>query len=124
LIENGEVVIAEDKYHPFAIELLKESKVTVEFSRTSGPEIDIFTVNEAHYNKWKEKQEKDLSVFEPITALSRTGDLRGTLTTTLQPGKYYVIFDNTNYGKCKPPTNTKDDKVSLTLTVKYLERKK
>jgi hypothetical protein len=36
-------------------------------------------------------------------------DEGGGATTTLSPGSYYLVFDNSSIGEARPPTNFDDD---------------
>jgi len=121
VLVDGEVAVDEDDFHPIRVELEARSKVTVIYTLSSGPAMDIFTLNSPEYEVWKNTKKKAAASISPVAALSESGKKRGTITAVLDPGTYYVIIDNTNYGACAPPTNTVNDRAVMRVKVTVKE---
>jgi len=116
------VAVDEDGYHPFVVEIKKKSAVTVEYSMISGPEVDIFTLTESEYAVWEKSKKPEEDSVTPVSGLSESGKNKGRLSSEVPSGKYFVIVDNTNYGKCAPPTNTVNDQARVQVKITVLEK--
>ena len=122
ILLDGEVPIDEDKYHHITVELEKESKVTIVYSISTEPKVDIFTLNEAQFAIWKNAKNPKNAEIASISELSASDKMKGTLSGSLKPGKYFVVVDNTNYGTCRPPTNTVNDQSRVKIKITVLEK--
>ncbi len=113
IIDEDKVVAKEDQYFQISFELKRTTDVRITFTLLQGPAIDVYFMDEANFNKWNARVLKGQTTGDPTcyTNLSLDG-LSGNYTTqwaTLNPGKYAVIFDNTDYGSTVPPMNFNDD---------------
>jgi hypothetical protein len=112
---QGEKAIKREMwYHePFTLEWETEIQVTTTLS--DGPAVDVYVMSEAGLNKWntvvaKGQKTSDL-VFEHVPALGLEGMSTSFTSswTTLAPGTYYLVIDNTSYGGTAPPRSRAND---------------
>lgn len=117
LIEQ-ETQIQEDYYSVYDIELDRRNEVIVEYVINSGPNIDIFFVDETNYFKWKRMMEgAKESNFQYYPQLSTFGTSISTRKSILPSGTYYLILDNTDEGPTYPPMNLENDIATLNIKV-------
>ena len=121
VLADGEVPVDEYNYHSFKVELEKTSEVRLIYSVSSGPDVDILTLDNAQFMVWKDAEDTEDAEVTPVTALSVSGKKKGTLSASLTPGTYFIVVDNTNYGQSRPPTNTVNDRVRVKVKITVLE---
>lgn len=122
VLADTSVPVDEDEYYAFTAEITKKSAVTVEYSIISGPEVDMFTLTESQYAVWKKSKKHEEGSVTPVSGLSESGKNKGTFSAEVPAGTYFVIVDNTNYGKCAPPTNTVNDQANVQVKITVLEK--
>lgn len=113
IVSEGKIVAKEDQYYQLPFEIKRTADVRLTFTLHQGPAIDVYFMEEADLNKWNAMVAKSQTTGTPkfYTGLSLDG-LSGNYTTqwvTVNPGKYAVILDNTDYGSTIPPANFRDD---------------
>ena len=114
---DDQVEIKEDTYHHVRVAVGKKATVTVEYSLTTGPPIEVVTVDAEDFKKWEQNDKGAI----PIAKLSSTEPSPGLLSTELLEGTYYVIVDNSNRGSVSPPANMKNDVATVKAKVTILE---
>lgn len=110
---NQEIQVLEDKFLAFPIELEMPSEVTINYLIKSGPNIDVFFVNQTDFDNYESQDEG----FNYYSDLSTFGTASSSRTVKMDAGNYYIIFDNTDFGITYPPMNFANDVSTLDLEV-------
>jgi hypothetical protein len=112
---QGEKAIKRELWYrePFALD--QEAEIQVTTTLSDGPAVDVYVMSEAGLNRWDtivaKGQETADPTFEHYPALGLEG-MSSSFTsawTTLAPGTYYLVIDNTSYGGTAPPQSRKND---------------
>lgn len=96
--------IEEDQWWRYGIDLSGTGKLGYEFIVREGPAIDVILMDEAEYSAFEEGERS--RYYTDLSMLDASGGERGG---TLNPGSYYLVFDNSNYGQAAPPSNLSND---------------
>jgi hypothetical protein len=107
------VVINEDEYVGVTFECSSECDVEVNFEQNYGPLMDIYTMTPMNYQNFKSCDE-----FYYISELSDPGTRGFSGSATIEEGKYYIVFDNSDCGDTAPPWNGEDDSAGVFYEVK------
>ena len=112
------VQILEDRYRYYRIFLKRDAEITVAYEIKSGPAIDVFFLDAHNFDAWKRAisrhTEPECKYYDD---LSFFGAEAGGKSHRIEPGAYYVVFDNTVWGPSKPPDNFKNDITRLDFKV-------
>lgn len=104
--------IPEDELYQWHYSLTEQSTISYDFVVREGPAIDAILTTEDEYNELIEGNRA--RYISEGSDLDSTG---GGATATVSPGTYYIVFDNTNYGEAKPPTNFDDDLAEVEVDI-------
>lgn len=114
---NQEVTVREDHFQSFRFELEMPATVTVTVTGSSGPEFDLFVMDEDGFAQWDRATDR---LFGGEFSYYVSGSGKTVRRSAgLRPGKYVLLIDNTDYGSTSPPMNMNDDQVKarVELTV-------
>lgn len=114
-----QVQVQEDQYYTFPIKVEDAAEVTIEYLVKSGPNIDVFFVDEEGQRKLQAMLKgDDGSGFRYYSDLSTFGTSESSVSESVNEGTYYLIFDNTDYGPTYPPMNMANDVSTLDVVIK------
>lgn len=108
--------IREDEYAAIQIPFNDGPSLKVEYDVevTDGPNIDIFVLDNANFQKYKTGDD-----FESHQVGSDMDTARSVNTFTLdRHATWWIVLDNTNEGGAQPPSNLQNDPATVTWTVK------
>jgi len=121
---EGVKTLHEDEWGSVEIDLVRTTAVQVELTLSSGPAIDVYMLSEVDMNRWRTLVSKNqLSLTEGwkfYKHLSFEG-LSVSYTSEwvkVDKGKYFLLFDNTDFGATMPPMNMHDDVAVVEYTVR------
>jgi hypothetical protein len=114
-----QVQVQEDQYYTLPIKVENAAEVTIEYLVKSGPNIDVFFVDEEGLKEWQRMLKgDDGSGVSYYSELSTFGTSESSVSESVNEGTYYLIFDNTDYGPTYPPMNMANDISTLDLVIK------
>lgn len=123
VVFDREVIISKDRYSFISLDFDFERKVYIEFSVVEGPMIDVITIDEKdlrNIGNMKLKdfiEEKEVTVFNELSCSGR----QGRLSSVLYPGKYRVIFDNSDFGQASPLEDDTDETARVHVKISIIE---
>jgi hypothetical protein len=114
-----QVQVQEDQYYTLPVKVEDVAEVTIEYLVKSGPNIDVFFVNEEGLKEWQRMLKgDDRSGVSYYSELSTFGTSESSVSGRVNEGTYYLVFDNTEYGPTYPPMNMANDVSTLDIVTK------
>ncbi|MBT2685314.1 hypothetical protein [Bacillus sp. ISL-37] len=117
-IYDDQLQIEEDYFHYFQLDLTRDTDVTIDYIIKSGPNLNVYFVSEDNFYIWDRIIKENINEpFQYNSDLSTFNTSKSSKTVTMPKGKYYIIFENTDYGPTYPPMNLENDFVTMDLTI-------
>lgn len=92
---DDEFVIEPNRWLYWDFRLIDSGFISFEYLLRSGPErVDVYTFTADEYVAWSDGERASF-----IPDLSKEASVDGDLSESVDPGSYYVVFDNTNKGE-------------------------
>ncbi|GAA0193803.1 hypothetical protein [Halobaculum roseum] len=108
--------IPEDEWYQWNFELNEQAVLSYDFVVRSGPAIDAILTDDTEYDQLQEGNR-----FRYYSEGSVMDDEGGQVTTTLAPGTYHLVLDNSDAGEAQPPTNFDDDIAEVEIEIQILQ---
>lgn len=107
-------VLNEDEAFVASVIINQTLLINVQAENLSNTALEIFTLDEANYNRYRADQSFTYIADISMTPLSASFSSEWT---PLSPGRYYFVLDNTDRGAVNPPWNLSNDQVTAMMTV-------
>lgn len=102
--------LAEDYYSWSRIEIDKPSELIIDIDYVSGPEFEIFMLDEESFNNWQINMEfNDNRGIRHYSDWHLIIDRDTKKSGNIDSGLYYIVYDNTDFGDVSPPFNFQND---------------
>ncbi len=77
--------------------------IRIAFEKQEGPNVDLYTMTEVNYEKYKQCAEGEQESFVYLAELSDPDTAAANLEATVDSGTYVTVIDNTDCGEAQPP---------------------
>lgn len=108
--------IEEDEWRYYELEFSSTGQIYYDFIVREGPEIDVILMEKSEYTYFESEQRAEY--FPDLSALDSAGE---TVEGKVNPGSYYLVFDNSPNGEAAPPTNFSNDIVTVEFEIETAE---
>jgi len=100
---DDNVFVNEDEHIKLTWTIESVSTIRINLDKQEGPNIDLYTMTELNYEKYKQCAEGEDESFVYFSELSDPNTAGATLEATIDSGPYVTVVDNTDCGEAKPP---------------------
>ena len=95
--------VNEDEHIKLTWTIDSVATIRLTLEKQEGPNIDLYTMTEVNYEKYKECAEGEQESFVYLAALSDPNTAGANLEVDIDAGTYVTVIDNTDCGEAQPP---------------------
>jgi hypothetical protein len=95
--------VNEDEHVKLTWTLDSVATIRIAFEKQEGPRVDLYTMTEVNYEKYKKCAEGEQESFVYLADLSDPNTAAANLEATVDSGTYVTVIDNTDCGETQPP---------------------
>ena len=95
--------VNEDEHIKLTWTIDSVATIRLTLEKQEGPNIDLYTMTEVNYEKYKECAEGEQESFVYLADLSDPNTAGANLEVDIDAGTYVTVIDNTDCGEAQPP---------------------
>ena len=95
--------VNEDEHIKLTWTIDSVAKIMLALEKQEGPNIDLYTMTEVNYEKYKQCAEGEQESFVYLADLSDPNTAGANLEADIDAGTYVTVIDNTDWGEAQPP---------------------
>ena len=95
--------VNEDEHIKLTWTIDSVATIRLALEKQEGPNIDLYTMTEVNYEKYKQCAEGEDESFVYFSELSDPNTAGANLEATIDAGTYVTVIDNTDCGEAQPP---------------------
>ena len=95
--------VNEDEHIKLTWTIASVATIRLALEKQEGPNIDLYTMTEVNYEKYKQCAEGEQERFVYLADLSDPNTAGANLEAAIDAGPYVTVIDNTDCGEAQPP---------------------
>ena len=95
--------VNEDEHIKLTWTIDSVATIRLALEKQEGPNIDLYTMTEVNYEKYKQCAEGEQESFVYLADLSDPNTAGANLEADIDAGTYVTVIDNTDCGEAQPP---------------------